>query len=398
MKSIVNRLIPLIKSGDIVARHGHASLSILTRNYATPAEVANLAHDCVDMIRVPLITSGETVRLSAHVGGELVPDARHGTVATMLHNAKTALARAKTRGTNCYEFYSQEMESRSFDPLFLEMSLSKALSRRELSVSYQPKVNLLTGQLTGTEALMRWHHPDLGALSPVVFIPLAEGSGLIEPLGEWILRSACLQGIGWQQQGFSPVHIGVNVSPRQLRNPQLVTTVSKILKETNLNPECLELEITESVLISESDSALDTLYKLKSLGVRLSVDDFGTGYSGLSYLAQLPVDALKIDQRFVREIGNGYQAKAIIKAVVGMALNMGLKVTAEGVESLDQALFLRDLGCHEAQGFFYSKPLSSGDMQHYLQKEQQRQMVEATKTALIDALANRYDGRIQRSA
>jgi diguanylate cyclase (GGDEF)-like protein len=398
MKMIVNRLIPLTKSGDIVARHGHTSLSILTANYNTPAEVAGLAHECVDLIRAPLIVSGETFRLATYIGGELVPDARHTSAPAILNNAKNALAHAKTRGANCYEFYCEEMDSRSFDPLFLEVSLHKALDRRELSVCYQPKINLLTGQLTGTEALMRWHHPDLGSLSPAVFIPLAEGSGLIEPLGEWILRAACFQVIGWQEQGFSPVHIGVNVSPRQLRNPRLVETVSRILKDTNLNPQCLELEITESVLIGQADAALETLYNLKSLGVHLSVDDFGTGYSGLSYLAQLPVDALKIDQRFVREIDCGYQAKAIIKGVIAMALNMGLKVTAEGVENQDQALFLRDLGCHEAQGFFYSKPLSTVDMHTYLRSEQQRQKVEATKVALIDAISSRYDNRLYGQA
>lgn len=393
MKIIVNRLIPLLNPGEVLARHGQASLAILKRDHQTPGDVAKFAHDCVDMLRVPLIESGETVRLTAHIGAELISDPRKATVATIIENAKTALIRAKTRGNNCYEFHSADMDSRIYDPLFLEMSLRKALDRRELSVSYQPKVNLLTGQLTGTEALMRWHHPDLGSLSPTVFIPLAEGCGLIDQLGEWILRAACLQGIGWQGRGLLPILISVNVSPSQLRHPQLVPMVSRILKETNLSPQCLDLEITESVLIGEADTALATLYNLKSLGVHLSVDDFGTGYSGLSYLTQLPVDALKIDQRFVREIGNGYQAKAIIKAVVNMALNMGLKITAEGVENDHQALFLRDLGCHEAQGFLYSKPLSSTDMEHYLQAEKQRQTVDATKTALIEALTSRYDKR-----
>ena len=391
MKNIVNRLVPLLKPGDVLARHGQESLAILTRNYASSSEVANLAHETVDMIRIPLIESGERVSLAANIGGELVPDAHKVNAGAIINNAKTALTYAKKRGTNYYEFYSEDMMVRTYDPLYLEMSLRKALDRRELSVSYQPKINLLNGQLVGTEALMRWQHPDLGPLSPVHFIPLAEGSGLINPMGEWILQAACLQGIAWEKQGFPPVLIGVNVSPKQLRNPQLVSTVSRILTETQLNPQRLELEITESVLIGEGDAALETLHKLKSLGIRLSVDDFGTGYSGLSYLTQLPIDALKIDQRFVREISNGHQAKAIIKGVVGMALNMGLKVTAEGVENQDQAMFLRDLGCHEGQGFFYSKPLSSGDMEQYLENEQQRQTVEATKNALIEALSRRYE-------
>lgn len=389
MKIVVNRLIPLLNPGEVLARYGQTSLAILKSAYQTPAEMAIFAHGCVDMLRVPLIEAGDTVRLTAHIGAELVSDPGKASGAMVIDNAKTALTRAKTRGRNCYEFYSADMDSRSYDPLFLEMSLRKAVDRRELSVSYQPKVNLLTGQLTGAEALMRWHHPDLGSLSPGLFIPLAEGCGLIDELGEWILHAACLQGIGWQGRGLLPVLISVNVSPRQLRHAQLIPMVSRILKETNLSPQCLDLEITESVLIGEADVALETLYELKALGVHLSVDDFGTGYSGLSYLAQLPVDALKIDQKFVRDIDNGYQAKAIIKAVINMALNMGLKITAEGVENERQALFLRDLGCHEAQGFFYSKPLSSADMEHYLKDEKQRQTVAATKTALIEALTSR---------
>ena len=231
----------------------------------------------------------------------------------------------------------------------------------------------------------------MGSVSPVHFIPLAEASGLIEAMGEWILRTACLQAKEWQERGLPFPYIGVNISPTQLRNPQLASMVAKVLKETNLSPQCLELEITESVLIAEADTTLENLCKLKSLGVHLSVDDFGTGYSGLSYLTQLPVDALKIDQHFVREISKGHQSKAIIKAVVGMALTMGLRVTAEGVESQEQALLLRDLGCHEGQGFFYSKPLSSGNMEQYLQGEQQRQKVEASKHALIEALSSRYE-------
>lgn len=393
IKHIVNRLIPLLKPGDIVARHDHASLAILSSNYAAPIDVASLAHEFLDTLRVPLILSGERVNLGAHIGGEILLDAHSATSHSIITNAKSALICAKTRGQNCYEFYADDMKSRTYDPLFLEMALRRALERKELSVSYQPKINLLTGQLVGMEALMRWHHPDLGSLSPLHFIPLAEGCGLIEPMGEWILLAACLQSMGWQELGLPPALIGVNVSPKQLRNPQLVSTVSKVLKETNLDPQYLELEITETMFIGDTDAALETLQKLKSLGVRLSVDDFGTGYAGLSYLTHLPVDALKIDQRFVRDIGNGHQARAIIKGVVGMALNMGLKVTAEGVETQDQALFLRDLGCHEGQGFLYSKPLSVKGMEQYLQGEQQRQTVDAAKNALIDALSSRYEKR-----
>jgi diguanylate cyclase (GGDEF)-like protein len=391
MKHIVNRLVPLVKPGDVMARHGQASLAILTRNYATPAEVAHLADAFVETLRVPVIELGERVSLAAHIGGEIVPDAHKKDATGIINNATSALTCAKTRGKNCYEFYSENMASRTYDPQFLDMSLRKALDRRELSVSYQPKINLATGHLVGAEALMRWQHPDMGSVSPVHFIPLAETSGLIEAMGEWILRTACLQAMEWQGSGLPSLYVGVNISPTQLRNPQLVSMVARILKETNLNPQCLELEITESVLIAEADTTLENLCKLKSLGVHLSVDDFGTGYSGLSYLTQLPVNALKIDQHFVREISTGHHAKAIIKAVVDMALTMGLRVTAEGVESQEQALFLHDVGCHEGQGYLYAKPLSPGNMEQYLQGEQQRQTVAASKNALIEALSSRYE-------
>lgn len=390
MKHIVNRLVPVLRQGDVVARQGHSSLALLTRNFISPAEIAYLADELVDLLRVPLIVSGEKVSLEAHIGGELVNDAFNASSSSIINNAKSALTCAKSRGNNCFEFHSEDMSARQYDPLYLERSLRKALDHGELSVSYQPKINLASGQLVGAEALMRWQHRDLGPLSPLLFIPLAEGSGLIEPMGEWILRASCAQIREWEESGLPPVHMGVNVSPKQLRNPHLVETISRILKETGMKPDCLELEITESVLIGEADAALDSLFKLKSLGVRLSVDDFGTGYSGLSYLTQMPIDALKIDQRFVREIDNGYQGKAIVKGIVSMALSIGLKVTAEGVESADQAFFLRDLGCHEGQGYLYSKPLSSGDMGQYLHEEQRRQQVEATKNAFIDALAGRY--------
>lgn len=390
MKHIVSRLIPLLKPGDVGARHGQAGLAILTRNYVTPAEVAHLADESIEMLRVPYIESGERVSFAVHIGGELVPDVHKRDASTIINKAKLALTHAKTRGTNNYEFYSENMTSRAYDPLFLDTSLRKALARRELSVSYQPKINLATGQLVGTEALMRWQHPDLGSVSPIHFIPLAEESGLIEAMGEWILHAACLQVMEWQASGLPSFCIGVNISPKQLRNPQLASTVARVLKETNLNPRCLELEITESVLIAEADSALENLHKLKSLGVHLSVDDFGTGYSGLSYLTQLPIDALKIDQCFIKAISNGHHAKTVIKGVVDLALNMGLKVTAEGVETQEQVSFLNDVGCHEGQGFLYSEPLVPGNMKQYLLAEQQRQMIDATKHALIEAISNRY--------
>lgn len=391
LKHVVSRLVPLLKQGDVMARQGPTSFTFLLKNFTTPKDVANLADEVVDALRIPLIVSGKPVALTGCLGGELVQDTFHARPSSIIENAKSALVCAKTRGKNCYEFYTKDMTSRSFDPLYLEVSLRNAIDRGELAVSYQPKIDLSTGHIAGTEALMRWQHQDLGALSPLLFIPLAEGSGLIEPMGEWILRAACLQIGEWKKNGFPPVHMGVNVSPKQLRHPGMVAGTSRILNETKLDPKCLELEITESVLIGETDAALDTLHQLKSLGIRLSVDDFGTGFSGLSYLSQMPIDALKIDQKFVREINQGHQAKTIIKGIVGMARSLGLKITAEGVENEEQALFLRDLGCHEGQGYLYSKPLTSAAMGHYLQAEQTRQRIDATKNAFIDALAGRYN-------
>jgi len=392
LNSMVAKLVPLLHPGDMLARHGRSSFAILKKSRTNVVDVAYFAHDVIDRLQVPLIHGGHTHHLTSHIGTEVIAGSYRDGAATAVDKARAALAKAQSRGKNCFEFFAQDLDTRAFDPVFLEVSLRKALDRGQLSISYQPKIDLLSEALTGTEALMRWQHPDLGAFSPTVFIPLAERCGLIDELGEWILRRACIQWKQWQRSGLPPSRLAVNLSPKQLQNRNVVSMVSRILRESQLEPQYLELEITETLLVGESEESLATLHDLHSLGVRLSVDDFGTGYSGLTYLTHLPVHALKIDRRFVQEISKGFQAEAVLKGIINMASQMGLNTIAEGVETMEQAIFLRTIGCQEAQGFYYSQPLACQEMQAYLQNEQRRQVIEMTKNSLIAALTSRYGG------
>jgi EAL domain-containing protein (putative c-di-GMP-specific phosphodiesterase class I) len=247
--------------------------------------------------------------------------------------------------------------------LSLEYSLRRALERDELLLHYQPKIELATGAIVGVEALIRWQHPEHGLIRPQRFIPIAEETGLIVPIGEWVLRTACRQNRAWQDAGLPPIAVAVNVSTRQFRQESLVKTVARILVESGLNPEHLELELTESMVMYNADAAIAILHELKSLGVRLSVDDFGTGYSSLSYLRRLPIDCLKIDQSFVTHIGDRIDTDdgLLAQAIISLGHSLKLRVIAEGVETEAQVRFLKMHACDEAQGFYYSEPLSAHD-------------------------------------
>jgi EAL domain-containing protein (putative c-di-GMP-specific phosphodiesterase class I) len=246
--------------------------------------------------------------------------------------------------------------------LSLEASLRRALERDELVLHYQPRVEIASGRIVGVEALVRWEHPELGRISPVEFIPLAEETGLIVPIGEWILERACAQNRLWQQAGLAPIRMAVNLSSVQFRQRGLYETVTRILGATKLDPRWLELELTESLLIRDSESAIDIVKRFKSLGVHLSIDDFGTGYSSLSYLKRLPIDALKIDQSFVREMTSSQSDAALVTAIILMGQSLRLRVVAEGVETKSQLGLLRVLCCDEIQGYLVSRPVGADDM------------------------------------
>jgi len=258
------------------------------------------------------------------------------------------------------------MNVRTLERLALESNLRHALARKELLLHYQPRVDLETGQITGVEALLRWQYPDLGLVSPSQFVPLAEETGLIIPIGEWVLRTACAQNKLWQSMGLSPVRVSVNLSARQFEQRNLVETIGRVIKETELDPNYLELELTEGLVMKNPETTIATLRSLHEMGIQISIDDFGTGYSSLSYLKRFPIHALKIDQSFVRDIITDPDGTVIVTAIILLAHSLKLKVIAEGVETKDQLDYVRSLKCHEIQGYLFSKPLPAEEMTRLL--------------------------------
>jgi EAL domain-containing protein (putative c-di-GMP-specific phosphodiesterase class I) len=260
------------------------------------------------------------------------------------------------------------MRAKTNERRALEVDLRHALRLNQFELHYQPQVCTATGGIVGVEALIRWRHPQLGMVSPGRFIPVAEEAGLILPIGEWVLRTACATGKTWQVKGLCALRVSVNISPIQLRRADFVSTVAQIIEETGLDPSGLELEITESMLVSRTESMVGRLKDLRALGVMLSVDDFGTGYSNLAYLKSFPLDRLKIDQSFIRDLPYDQQAGSIVRAIVAMGHSLGLELIAEGVETAEQAKFLNDIGCERSQGYFYSVPLDSMGLEVWLDK------------------------------
>ncbi len=284
---------------------------------------------------------------------------------TLIKNADTAMYHAKEGGRNNYQFFEQDMNVLAVERHFIEGGLRLALERQEFMLLYQPKINLETGVISGVEALVRWQHPLRGLIMPEQFVWIAEDCGLIVPLGTWVLREACRQAQAWQDAGLPPVPVAVNISAVQFRHKDFQESLTGILKDTGLAPSYLELELTESVLMHDTDSTAPVLNGLKAMGVRLTIDDFGTGYSSLSYLKRFPIDALKIDQSFMRDITHATADSddaAIVAAVVSMGKSLNQRVIAEGVETREQLAFLQAQGCGEGQGFYFSQPLSSEEL------------------------------------
>jgi EAL domain-containing protein (putative c-di-GMP-specific phosphodiesterase class I) len=288
-------------------------------------------------------------------------------VETLVRQADNAMYRAKEQGRNTYHLYSDALSVAAVEQMTLVNGLRNALDRDEFVLHYQPRVDIRTGEILGAEALVRWRHPDLGLVPPSQFIGLAEETGLIVPMSEWVMRTACAQNKEWQDAGLPPIGIAVNISTRQFQHKGLRKTVEKVLRETGLDSNYLDLELTESTLMQNPDLALQLLCKLKAMGVRVSIDDFGTGYSSLSYLKRFPIDAVKIDQSFVRDITSNPDDAAIAGAIVAMAHSLKLKVIAEGVETLEQLAFLRSLNCDEMQGYFVSRPVPSEEFRQLLE-------------------------------
>jgi EAL domain-containing protein (putative c-di-GMP-specific phosphodiesterase class I) len=273
---------------------------------------------------------------------------------------------AKDRGKNNYQFYTAEMNTRSVGQLNLESALRRGLERREFLLHYQPQVDLQSGRIVGVEALIRWQHPERGLVSPAEFIPLLEETGLIVPVGEWVLQSACEQARAWEGVGISPTYVSVNLSARQFGAASFLATVDQLRKEARLDAKLLELEITESVLMQEGDNSLKTLEALQAMGIRIAIDDFGTGYSSLAYLKRFPIHTLKIDRSFIKDLPRDGDDAAIVTAVISLARGLGLNVVAEGVETAEQLRFLRSRSCDTVQGFVFSKPLPAEEITRLL--------------------------------
>jgi len=361
--TVAERLRSYLRPEDTVARFGGDEFAVLLEKIMGVSDATRAAGRIVEGLREPFVVEGREVFISPSIGIVLATSSREQ-LKDLLRKADIAMYVAKGKGKARYEVFDSTMNVRALERLELENDLRRAIERGELRVHYQPKVLVGTGKIVGTEALVRWEHPERGLLPPVAFIPIAEETDLIVPLGRWVLTEACRQTREWQElyPSDSPWVVCVNLSGRQLRHPELVKDVGRALQETGLEPENLDLEITESVLIEDQLSNLTTLRELKRLGVKLIIDDFGTDYSSLSYLKRLPADFLKIDRSFIGGLGEDPKDEGIVSAVIDLARVLGLEEIAEGVETTEQAAYLRELGCRFAQGYLFSKPLPAEEI------------------------------------
>jgi diguanylate cyclase len=354
--SIAQRLTDCIDNIDIVARLEAAEFAAILEPVSAKHDVASIAQNILDVLSQPTIVGGKEVYVTASIGICLYPP--DGTeVDELLKNAYNAMYHAQEKGGNNYQFHTSKNASFSINRIIQETCLRNALKRSEFEVYYQPKVGIKTGKITGAEALLRWNHPERGRVSPAEFIPMAEEMGLIAPLGEWVLETVCRQNQAWQLEGLPPVRVAVNVSARQFEYKNLTERVSEILTATDLDPQYLELEVTESSILQDETAVAKVLSAWREMGIRLAMDDFGTGYSSLSYPKRFQFDVLKIDKSFIRNVAEDIQNAAITVAIIQMAHCMNMTVIAEGVQSEKELAFLCDRECDEIQGNFFSKAL-----------------------------------------
>ncbi len=356
--AVTNRLDSCIRKSDTLARFGGDKFCILLGNLSKNEDVVPVINKISNAF-IPVFKFNDVeIFITASIGISIFP-ADGDDPDQLLKNAETAMYHAKGEGRNTYQFFSSEMNNRVFERLSLETSLHKALEKTEFLLHYQPTVDVATNRIVGMEALVRWNHPEMGLVPPGRFISHAEESGLIVPIGEWVLKTACKQNKEWQEKGCPPLRVAVNLSARQFKQKNLVQMVARVLEETQLEPRWLELEITESVVMQNPEETIKILEELKQMGIELAIDDFGTGYSSLSYLKRFPLKILKIDQSFVRDVTNDEDDATIVKAIIAMAHGLGMKVIAEGVETAEQLAFLATYNCEEIQGYYFSKPLSA---------------------------------------
>jgi diguanylate cyclase (GGDEF)-like protein len=359
LQEVARRLSKKVPEGETVARFEGGEFALLVTQVNDTGDVVTIISQVNEALNLPFnldASDGHELFITVSIGISLFPD-DGSDEHTLLKNAGVALQRAREQGGNNYQFYAADMNAKAIHRLRLENDLQRALERKEFEVYYQPQVRISSREIVGMEALIRWHHPELGLVSPAEFIPVAEDTGLIVPIGEWVLRTACAQSKSWQDEGLTPLAVAVNLSARQFQQADLFEAVLRILDETRLDPHKLELELTESSVMENPEAATITLRRLKTMGIRIAIDDFGTGYSSLGYLKRLPIDVLKIDQSFVRDLNTDPDDAAVVMAIVTLAHNLELGVVAEGVETEEQLRLLQLLRCDGGQGYLFGKPM-----------------------------------------
>jgi len=368
LRDVSRRLAESLYETDLLARTGGDEFAVLLRGTHHIQDAARVTERLRQRLSEPFILGGHEVFVSASIGLAVAPD--NGIEAEeLLRAADSAMARAKEQGGDAYQFYTQELDTQARNRLVIENALRYAIERQELFLEYQPQIDTRRRSIVGVEALLRWRHPQMGLIPPASFIPLAENCGLIESIGAWVLNEACRQLHVWDQAGLPPLRMAVNVSPRQFRDSKLRDQVTTALARNHLLPERLELELTESMLMRNTPEATRMLERLKALRIELAIDDFGTGFSSLSYLAEFPIDTLKIDQSFVRGDDGQVRNGPIVRAISTLAAGLGLRTIAEGVESSQQLAFLCAHGCDEVQGYLLARPLSPGRLAEMLQEQ-----------------------------
>ncbi|HVS30188.1 MAG TPA: EAL domain-containing protein [Thermoanaerobaculia bacterium] len=365
LKSVAERIRRCVREGDTVARFGGDEFTLLIPRIENIEDAAKIAHKIIETLKIPFVIHDQELFVTTSIGVSLFPGDGLDPE-TLVRNADTAMYRAKDQGRDNYQLYAPAMNARAVERLAKENSLRKALSQNELVLYYQPQIDSRTNATIGVEALIRWQHPEEGLLSPARFISVAEVSGLIVPIGEWVIYTACRQIKIWQKKIDKELTVAVNLSARQFQQPDLVSQIRNVVMETGIDPSSLEVEITESNAMQNAENTMYTLRELKALGIRISMDDFGTGYSSLNYLKRFPIDTLKLDQIFVRDVTTDPTDAAIVSAVISMAHSLNLKVVAEGVETEEQLDFLRRQHCDVIQGYLFSPPLPANALESFL--------------------------------
>jgi diguanylate cyclase (GGDEF)-like protein len=362
---VSHRLRGALRGSDVVARLGGDEFVVILEETGERGDIEKIAGELLSTLSQPMQLSGHECHTTASIGIALYPsdgiDAQ-----TLTKNADMAMYLAKEDGKNGFRFFNSDVKVQSIERLTLETALRRALERDQFSLHYQPKVDMLTGQITGVEALLRWEHPDFGMVSPMQFIPLAEETGLIVPIGRWVLKEACGQNMAWQRRGLRPVSMAVNLSPRQFADPNLLHDVDEALFASGMSPVLLQLEVTESMVMRNVARAIRVLDAIQSRGIRIAIDDFGTGHSSMSLMKQFPIDTIKIDRSFVRDLAEDPEDQAIAQAIISMGKALGMTVVAEGVETVEQQTFLREQGCDEMQGYLISKPVPAREFAELL--------------------------------